>query len=78
MFAEASGPPREIRCYRKGAADPVTASVTVSVGSKLRLLTVAMGDFDSPGLRISGDQSALQAFLGVLDEPDPAFNIVTP
>ncbi|WP_407686160.1 alkyl/aryl-sulfatase [Mycobacterium sp. HUMS_1102779] len=64
--------------YRKGAADPVTASVTVSVGSKLRLLTVAMGDFDSPGLRISGDQSALQAFLGVLDEPDPAFNIVTP
>jgi alkyl sulfatase BDS1-like metallo-beta-lactamase superfamily hydrolase len=37
-----------------------------------------MGDFTSPGLEISGDQTALQAFLGVLDEPDPKFNIITP
>jgi alkyl sulfatase BDS1-like metallo-beta-lactamase superfamily hydrolase len=64
--------------YRKVAADPTTAAVTVNVDSKLRLLTVAMGDFDSPGLQISGDQDALQAFLGVLDQPDPSFNIVTP
>ncbi len=64
--------------HRKVAADPATASVTVSVDGKLRLLTVAMGDFDSPGLRIAGDREALQAFLGVLDAPDPAFNIVTP
>lgn len=64
--------------HRKVAADPATASVTVSVDGKLRLLTVAMGDFDSPGLRISGDREALQAILGVLDAPDPAFNIVTP
>ena len=42
------------------------------------LLTVAMGDFDSTGLEISGDQAALQQFLGVLDRPDPAFNIITP
>ncbi len=39
---------------------------------------VAMGDFTSPGLEISGDQAALQALLGVLDEPDQNFNIVTP
>ncbi len=31
-----------------------------------------------PGLEISGDQTALQQLLGVLDKPDPAFNIVTP
>lgn len=64
--------------YRKLAADAATASVTVKLDTKFRLLTVAMGDFDSPGLDISGDQTALQAFLGVLDEPDPSFNIVTP
>lgn len=64
--------------YRKVAADAATANVTVKLDSKFRLLTVAMGDFASPGLDISGDQTALQAFLGVLDEPDPNFNIVTP
>ena len=64
--------------YRKVAGDPATANVTVKLDSKFRLLTVAMGDFSSPGLEISGDQTALQAFLGVLDEPDQNFNIVTP
>lgn len=64
--------------YRKVAADPATATVTVKVDSKFRLLAVAMGDFASPGLEISGDQSALQAFLGALDQPEPNFNIVTP
>jgi len=39
---------------------------------------VAMGDFASPGLEITGDQAALQTFLSVLDEPDQNFNIVTP
>jgi len=37
-----------------------------------------MGDVGSPGMEISGDQTALQQLLGVLDKPDPAFNIVTP
>ena len=37
-----------------------------------------MGDTASPGLKISGDQTALQQLLGVLDPADPAFNIVTP
>lgn len=64
--------------YRKVAADPATATVTATLDSRFRLLLVAMGDFASPGLKISGDQSALQAFLGVLDEPDQNFNIVTP
>lgn len=64
--------------YRKAAADAATATVTVELAGKTRLLAVAAGDFTSPGLTISGDQTALQAFLGVLDRPDPHFNIVTP
>jgi alkyl sulfatase BDS1-like metallo-beta-lactamase superfamily hydrolase len=63
---------------RQAPADPATAAVTVTVDNALRLVTVAMGDVSSPGLEVSGDQQALQAFLGVLDRPDPAFNIVTP
>jgi linear primary-alkylsulfatase len=64
--------------YRKVAADSETANVTVKLDRKFRLLAVAMGDFTSPGLEVSGDQTALQSFLGVLDEPDQNFNIVTP
>jgi alkyl sulfatase BDS1-like metallo-beta-lactamase superfamily hydrolase len=63
---------------RKVAADPGTATVTVKVDSKFRLLAVSMGDFSSPGLEVSGDPTALQSLLSVLDEPDPGFNIVTP
>lgn len=63
---------------RKVASDPATATVTLRLADKLRLLAVAMGDFNSPGLELSGDQSALQALLSVLDGPDPNFNIVTP
>ena len=64
--------------HRKVAADSATANVTVKLDNTIRLLTVAMGDVGSPGLEISGDQTALQQLLGVLDKPDPAFNIVTP
>ena len=64
--------------YRKVAADAATSNVSVRLDEKFRLLTAAMGDFTSPGLDISGDQAALQTFLGVLDEPDQNFNIVTP
>ncbi|OBC03003.1 alkyl/aryl-sulfatase [Mycobacterium sp. 852002-40037_SCH5390672] len=63
---------------RKAAADPSTATVTAKLANKIRLLAVAMGDFTSPGLELSGDQSALQGLLSVLDGPDPNFNIVTP
>jgi alkyl sulfatase BDS1-like metallo-beta-lactamase superfamily hydrolase len=64
--------------HRKVAADSGSANVTVKLDNTLRLLTVAIGDVASPGLEISGDQTALQQLLGVLDKPDPAFNIVTP
>ncbi len=64
--------------YRKAAADPVTATVTAKVDGRFRLLGLAMGDFASPGLDISGDRDALRAFLGVFDQPDLNFNIVTP
>jgi alkyl sulfatase BDS1-like metallo-beta-lactamase superfamily hydrolase len=64
--------------YRKVAAEPATGDVVVKLDSKFRLLLVVAGDFTSPGLDISGDHTALQAFLGVLDEPDQNFNIVTP
>jgi alkyl sulfatase BDS1-like metallo-beta-lactamase superfamily hydrolase len=63
---------------RKAAADVATANVTIKLDNMFRLLTVVMGDVSSPGLYISGDQAALQQLLGVLDKPDPAFNIVTP
>ncbi|OBH14313.1 alkyl sulfatase [Mycobacterium sp. E3247] len=64
--------------YRKAPAQPATATVTVQLDGKSRLLAAALGDFTSPGLQISGDQAALQALLGALDQPDPSFNIVTP
>lgn len=64
--------------YRKVAADAATATVTVKLDTKLRLLAATVGDITSPGLEISGDPAALQTFLGVLDGPDPDFNIVTP
>ncbi|OIN80514.1 alkyl/aryl-sulfatase [Mycobacterium malmoense] len=64
--------------HRKAPADSATVTVTVKLDSKFRLLAMVMGDFTSPGLEISGDRAALQALLGVVDRPDPNFNIVTP
>lgn len=64
--------------HRKAAPDPATASVTVKLPGKIRLLSLAAGDFSSPGLQLSGDRGALQALVDVLDGPDPSFNIVTP
>jgi len=64
--------------YRKRPAEEPTATVTVRLASKLRLLASAAGDFSSPGLETIGDAEALQALLGVLDRPDPSFDIITP
>jgi alkyl sulfatase BDS1-like metallo-beta-lactamase superfamily hydrolase len=64
--------------YRQCPADESTATATVRLLSKLRLLAAAAGDFTSPGLEISGDAQALQTLLGALDQPDPSFNIITP
>ena len=64
--------------YRKRAADESTANASVRLDSKLRLLMFAAGDRTSPGISIAGDADALPALLGVLDTPDPKFNIVSP
>ena len=63
---------------RKRPADPSTADATVTLAAKMRLMAAAAGDFALPGLEVTGDASALQALLGVLDRPDPKFNIITP
>jgi alkyl sulfatase BDS1-like metallo-beta-lactamase superfamily hydrolase len=64
--------------HRKVAADPSTAAATVTLANKLRLLALAAGDNDSPGLDVAGDPAALASLIGVLDRPDPDFAIVTP
>jgi alkyl sulfatase BDS1-like metallo-beta-lactamase superfamily hydrolase len=64
--------------YRKVPADAATATATVTLANKLRLLMFATGDTASPGLDVTGDATALPSLLGVLDKPDPSFNIVTP
>ena len=63
---------------RRVPADAATASVTIKLDNAFRLLMLATGDFSSPGLEISGEQEALQQFLGVIEQPDPSFNIITP
>ena len=63
--------------YRKVAAED-SAQVTVRLASKLRLIALVGGDGASPGLEISGDAGVLAALVGVLDRPDPSFDIVTP
>ena len=64
--------------YRKVPADEATAHATLRLDSKLRLISLLGGDVDSPGLQITGDAAALESLTSVLDQPDPAFNIVTP
>lgn len=64
--------------YRKRPVDPDSATATVTVAAKMRLLAAAAGDFSSPGLEVSGDPAALQTLMGVLDKPHPDFSIVTP
>ncbi|WP_241474218.1 alkyl/aryl-sulfatase [Mycolicibacterium neoaurum] len=64
--------------YRRVAADPATATATVTFATKARLLAFAAGDRDSPGVEFTGDAGALGTLLGVLDRPDPNFDIITP
>jgi linear primary-alkylsulfatase len=64
--------------HRKVAADPATATATVTLSSKSRLLALAGGDAASPGFDVAGDSNALGSLLGVLDKPDPSFDIITP
>lgn len=64
--------------YRKVPADRSTAGATLTLAAKVRILALVAGDFTSPGLDIDGDPQVLQQLVGVLDRPDPSFNIVTP
>lgn len=64
--------------HRKVAADPSTATATVTFASKFRFLAFVAGDTATPGVEFTGDESAMATLLGVLDEPDPGFAIVTP
>lgn len=60
---------------RRPADDTAAANIRLT---KMRMLQLMGGDTDSPGIDITGDASALQALMGVLDTGDPDFNIVTP
>jgi alkyl sulfatase BDS1-like metallo-beta-lactamase superfamily hydrolase len=64
--------------YRKVPADPSTATASVTLANKLRLVMFAAGDTTSPGIELTGDAGALAQLTGVLDRPNPDFNIVTP
>ena len=63
---------------RKRTAEPSTATATVTLATKMRLMAAAAGDVASPGLTVTGDAGALQSLLDVLDAPDPGFRIITP
>jgi alkyl sulfatase BDS1-like metallo-beta-lactamase superfamily hydrolase len=64
--------------YRKVPADAGTAGVTLKLTAKARLMTLAMGDLASPGVEVVGDAQVIAQLVGVLDRPDPNFNIITP
>ena len=60
---------------KRAARADADATLTLT---KPRLIAMAGGDLTSPGVEITGDASALQTLLGVLEQGDPSFNIVTP
>jgi alkyl sulfatase BDS1-like metallo-beta-lactamase superfamily hydrolase len=64
--------------YRKRPPGPESAAATVTLAAKMRLMAAALGDLSSPGLEVTGDPSALQSLMSVLDKPNPDFNIITP
>jgi alkyl sulfatase BDS1-like metallo-beta-lactamase superfamily hydrolase len=64
--------------HRKTTADPQTAGVTLTLAAKVRILALMAGDATSAGLEITGDPHVLEQLVGVLDKPDPSFNIITP
>ena len=64
--------------YRKVPADETTATATLKLATKARMLQLAAGDFTSAGFEVLGDATALTSLVGVLDRPDPSFDIITP
>ena len=64
--------------HRKVSPDESSVQATIRLTNKVRLLAYAAGDTTSPGIEITGKEAALANIVGVLDRPDPAFDIVTP
>ena len=60
---------------RRAPDDSSSAHLSLT---KARLLGLLGGDVSSPGIEVTGDDTALQSLLGVLDHGDPGFDIVTP
>jgi alkyl sulfatase BDS1-like metallo-beta-lactamase superfamily hydrolase len=59
---------------RAAASDaPLTIRLT-----KARMIALLGGDSTSPGVELDGDAGVLQALLGVLEQGDPAFDIIVP
>lgn len=54
------------------------ADAGIIIANRLRMLAFLAGDQESPGLEISGDGAKLGKLISVLDDADPAFNIVLP
>ena len=54
------------------------ADAGIIVANRLRMFAFLAGDQESPGLEISGDGAKLGKLISVLDDADPAFNIVLP
>ena len=63
--------------YRERAADPLTAGLTLRL-TKGRMIAVLGGNTTGPGIDLAGDESVLASLLGVLEQGDPSFNIITP
>ena len=64
------------KALRDRAGDDTGASLTVTL-TQPQLLAVLTGK-DAQDAAMEGDTSALDRLMGVLDNPDPAFPIVTP
>ena len=64
--------------YRKRLPEAHSATATVTLAAKMRLMGAVFGDVVSPGLEITGDSGVLQTLMRVLARPDPRFNIITP
>ncbi|BDZ54961.1 hypothetical protein GCM10025870_20340 [Agromyces marinus] len=58
-------------------ADAESAGATITL-TKPRLLALAAGDLESPGIELTGDAAVLESLVGALVQGDPAFDIVLP
>ncbi|MCF8571043.1 MBL fold metallo-hydrolase [Gordonia sp. HY002] len=61
-----------LRLDKDGDADAIVSA------TKPRLLALLGGDETSPGIEIVGDPEALSRLTGVVDDADPAFDIIVP